>query len=36
MLYLYNLNTFLTDKSLADVLTSGLNEQQTEQQTAEP
>ena len=36
VLYLYNLNTFLTDKSLADVLTSGLNEQQTEQQTAEP
>ena len=36
VLYLYNLNTFLTDKSLADVLTSGLNEQQTEQQTAKP
>ena len=36
VLYLYNLNTFLTDKSLADVLTSGLNEQPTEPQPAEP
>mgnify|MGYP004564686313 CR=1 FL=1 len=36
VLYLYNLNTFLTDKSLADVLTSGLNAQPPQTQPSEP